>query len=432
MSSATFKQSPYWWEAAPLVDPSPQELPKKVDVLIVGAGYTGLSAAITLARAGREVLALDRMLPGEGASSRNGGITSGNIRPSTNQLIQRFGAERAKLIEAEGQAAREDLYRFIAEENIDCDFKLTGRFSGVMSASEYEASARYADGLAKSLGVEAFAVSRSEVHRYIGTDLYVGGNVRMDVGGLHPGKLHAGMLRVALTSGAQVSGRTTVLKIIPAAEGFVVGTSNGTVLTQYVLVCTNGYTDPLDRWLRRRIVPVRSRIIATEEIAPSVMARLMPAGMMYSDSRQLSYYYRPTPDGRRILFGGRDGTIDGDPVWPTNHLRSELARVFPELDGIGLSHSWFGNVAMNRDMVPRLFTRGGLVYATGFCGSGVVWARWLGKKAASQILGLPNETDTAFRFRPPAAVPFFAGKAWFMPLVYAKLKLSDKLSELRR
>ena len=191
----------YWWVAAPLA-PLPQlPVAPTSDVVIVGAGYTGLSAAITLARAGRSVQVFDRQRPGEGASSRNGGITSGNIRPGYAELIRRFGQDRADAIVAESKLAREDLYRFFADENIECDFKLVGRFAGAVTPEGYEAGAREAERLQKVLGIEAYAVPHAEQRQYLGTDFYRGGNVRMDIGGLHPGKLHAEMLRIALAGG---------------------------------------------------------------------------------------------------------------------------------------------------------------------------------------------------------------------------------------
>ena len=124
------KSDVYWWSDAPLIALTSKPVPAAADVVIVGAGYTGLAAAIRLARAGRSVQVFDRQRPGEGASTRNGGITSGNLRPGHAELAKRFGEDRAAAILAEAKAAREDLYRFIAEEQIDCDFALTGRFSG--------------------------------------------------------------------------------------------------------------------------------------------------------------------------------------------------------------------------------------------------------------------------------------------------------------
>jgi glycine/D-amino acid oxidase-like deaminating enzyme len=255
----------------------------------------------------------------------------------------------------------------------------------------------------------------------------------MDIGGLHPAKLLSGILRVAQARDAVIHENTAVLGTSAEVGGVRVATSRGEVLAKKVLVCTNAYTDGFDPWLRRRLVPVRSRIVATEPLDDGAMERLMPKRMMYGDTRQLSYYYRPSPDGSRILFGGRDGTTEGDPLAPTTHLRSELGRIFPELAGIGLTHSWFGQVAMNRDMIPRMFTLGDTVYATGFCGSGVVWARWLGKKAAFKLLGETEKARSAFDFDPPPkAVPFYRGKPWFIPFVYSLYEWRDKRAMRRK
>ena len=425
------KNDVYWWLEAPLAHSDHKPVPPAADVVIVGAGYTGLSAAIRLARAGRSVHVFDKQNPGEGASTRNGGITSGNLRPGTAELTKRFGAERAFAIQAEAKAAREDLYRFIAEEKIDCGFALTGRFSGAATPGDYDRLAREAEALHKALRIEAYEVPRVDQHAVLGTDFYFGGSVRMDIGGLHPAKLHRGMLGVALAAGATVHGNTAVLGIRSEGHGYDVATDRGSIRARDVVVAVNGYTDAADKWLRRRLVPVRSRIVATEPLSPNLMGELMPRRMMCSETRELHYYYRPSPDGTRILFGGRDGTIAGDPNWPTDNLRRALVDIFPVLAKTEVTHSWFGNVAMNRDMIPRIFSRSGKRYAGGYCGSGVVWARWAGDKAARQILGDPAATS-ALDFRPPRAVPLFNGTPWFMPAVFGWLTLKDKLAQRRR
>src|SRR5215211_2646666 len=333
------KNDVYWWSDAPLLAIEPKPVPAAADVVIVGAGYTGLAAAIRLARAGRSVQVFDRQRPGEGASTRNGGITSGNLRPGAAELAKRFGEDRAVAILAEAKAAREDLYRFIGEERIDCDFALTGRFSGAAAPGDYDRLAREAEALNKALGIEAYAVPRAEQHAVLGTDFYHGGSVRMDVGGLHPAKLHAGMLRLALAAGATVHGRTAVLGIRSEGDGLEVAADRGTIRARDVLIAVNGYTDAADRWLRRRLVPVRSRIIATAPLSPNLMGELMPRRMMCTETRKLNYYYRPSPDGRRILFGGRDGTIAGDPDWPIANLTRALLDIFPGLAGTEVTHS---------------------------------------------------------------------------------------------
>ncbi|MEZ5816054.1 MAG: FAD-binding oxidoreductase [Hyphomicrobiaceae bacterium] len=425
------RNEPYWWEAAPPAHLGRVDVASRSDVVIVGAGYTGLSAAITLARAGRSVQVFDRMRPGEGASTRNGGIASGNLRHSFAEHERRFGRERAEGIERESRLAREDLARFIAEEKIDCDFELTGRFTGASQQKDYENLAREADRLTRMLGIEAHAVPKSEQRSVIGTDFYHGGLVRRDIGGLHPAKLHAGMLQLALAAGARVHGETPVLGVRSEGTGYEVETARGRVLASHVIVGTNGYTDRVDGWLRRRLVPVRSRIIATAPISDNLMRELCPKGYMLSETRALHYYYRPSPDGTRILFGGRDGTIAGDPQWPTESLRRAMLDIFPVLEDVPITHSWFGHVAMNRDMIPRIFTKDGVRYATGYCGSGVVWARWAGQKAALTLLG-HADAASALDFRPPKAVPLYTGTPWFMPAVFAWFTAQDRLNHPRR
>lgn len=238
------KATPYWWEAAPPKPLPQQPLPKTLDVLIVGAGYAGLSAGLVLAREGRSVAAFDAMNPGEGASTRNGGITSGSIRPDYATLTRRFGEEKALAIEAEGKTAREFLYDFIRTEGLACDFQPVGQFKGAFGYEQYETMARTAERLAKKLGIEAYAVPYAEQRKYIGTDVYRGGTVRMDIGGLHPAKFHSELLRVALASGLAVHGRTPVISIEKDGSGFRVVTAAGSVQARQVLVCTNGYAMP--------------------------------------------------------------------------------------------------------------------------------------------------------------------------------------------
>lgn len=421
------KNTPFWWEAAPVKPLPVQPLARQADVVIIGAGYAGLTAGLTLARAGRSVTVVDKMNPGEGASSRNGGITSGNIRLSFDQLTRKYGRDRALAIEAEGKEARQFIYDFIREEGLECDFQKTGRFYGAIGKESYDKMARSAEALAKSLGIESYAVPQSEQRQYIGTDWYRGGSVRMDIGGLHPAKYHAEILRVTLAAGVSVHSDTAVQTVERDASGFKVVTSAGTITARQVLVCTNGYTDGSDPYLRRRLVPVRSRIIATEELSPELMATLMPRLMMCGEDKVLGYYYRPSPDGKRILLGGRDASQSGDPAYPTEMLRKGLIELFPELAQVKLSHSWFGNVAMHRDMLPRIFENKGLTYATGFCGSGVVWAPWIGSRAAHKLLK-DDQGKSAFDMRPMPFIPFYAGKPYFMPTFIQVYRMQDRIA----
>jgi glycine/D-amino acid oxidase-like deaminating enzyme len=186
---------------------------------------SGLGAGLTLARAGRSVQIFDRQRPGEGASPRNGGIASGNLRPATSKMRRKFGEARAQALQA--KAAREELAEFVKRENIECDFRLVGRFSGAAKASEYERLAREADHLRKTLRIEAHAVPKAEQRSVLGTDFYYGGLLRDDIGDLHPAKFFAGRCQAARAAGATVHGGTAVLGFAAKAGGFAVETARG-------------------------------------------------------------------------------------------------------------------------------------------------------------------------------------------------------------
>ena len=187
------KLTPYWWESAPCPVSDPPKIPDTADVGIVGAGFAGLTAALTLARSGRSVVVFDAMRAGEGASSRNGGICSGNIKFSFPALIKKFGLDQAKSIFAEGIAARTALIKLIEQENIDCGFKLVGRFDGANHVRDYDSMARESDLLNRHLDFGAFMVTQNEQREELGTDIYKGGRVRPDIGGVHPAELHQGI-----------------------------------------------------------------------------------------------------------------------------------------------------------------------------------------------------------------------------------------------
>lgn len=426
--SADPLNSPFWWEAAEPLTLAKSPLGESCDVVVVGAGYTGLSTALVLSRAGRSVQVFDRQRPGEGASTRNGGIFSGSIRIGLARAIAKLGHERGIAMYQEAQDAREDLCRFVQEEGLDCDFNLSGRFTGAVTRKDYEALAREADLLNQHFDVGAVAVPKSEQHREIGSDFYQGGVMRPDIGHLHPAKLHAGMLDKAVEAGAIVHGETPVTELIRSSSGFEVATSRGTVRCRDVIVATNGYADGALAWMRQRIVPVISRIIATEPLSPNLMKHLIPKSRAVGDTRKLYRYYRPSPDGSRIIIGGRERMVGGGAHKNAEHIRRGLIEIFPELENVALEKSWNGFVAFSRDELPRLFEHDGVVYACGYCGSGVVWARWLGAKAAYKVLGDKERSQSVFEGPPPASIPFYNGKPWFIRFMIGLYGFQDRVA----
>ena len=322
--------APYWWEEAPPASPPQVAVQAKCDVVIVGAGYTGLSAGLTLARAGRSVQIFDRQRPGEGASTRNGGIASGNLRPSYRQMVRRFGDGPRQRHPGRGESRARGPGRVHRPRGDRLRLPAHGALHRRGQPRRIRGPrARGGPAAPRRSGSRPMPCRAAEQRSVLGTEFYHGGMVRNDIGGLHPAKLHRGMLALAEKAGAIVHSETAVLGFAASNGGFAVETARGRVQADHVIVGTNGYTDGVDPWLRRRLVPVRSRIIATAPLSNNLMSELMPKRVMCSETRKLHYYYRPSPDGTRILFGGRDGTIAGEPAWPTDSLQASAGRHLP-------------------------------------------------------------------------------------------------------
>jgi glycine/D-amino acid oxidase-like deaminating enzyme len=420
------KELPYWWEhAPPSVSESPA-LPVRADVAVICSGYTGLSAALTLARAGRSVIVFESDTPGIGASSRNGGMLGSALKPSLGTLTRRYGAGPARALLAEAREAYDFLGRFIAEENIDCDYAETGGFTGIVKPAQYDALARETEHLSRSIGLEANMVSKSEVRSEIGTDVYCGGRVTHRRAGLHPARYHAGLIGRVREAGAMVVGNCAVTAIQPIGGDFIVTTPRASLKARNVVVATNGYTGSVTPALRRRVIPVTSYMIATAPLSPNLMATLMPKGRMLTDSNRLLCYFRPSPDNTRVLFGGRPAYTDIGPKLAAERLSRYMTRIFPELCDVDLTHSWFGYIAYTFDRLPHVGERDGMHYAMGYCGSGVVMSTWLGRKAALRLLG-EAEGKSAFAELSTPTSPFYYGKPWFLPLVQAWYQGADML-----
>ncbi len=425
--AAEAKLEPYWWEAAPRPSLAPAALPARADVAVIGSGFSGLSAALTLVRAGRSVVVLEAGAPGHGASSRNGGMCGGAFKVPFSALARRCGLARATAIYREGRAALDYLAELIEREQIHCHFARMGRFVGAWTPGHYETMAREGELLRKHVGLEAEMIPRREQHAEIDTDVYHGGRLIPGDGGLHPGLYHQGLLERATASGVDVAAETPATTIARDDGGFTVASPRGRLVARNVIVATNGYTGEATPRLRRRLVPVGSFMIATEPLAPALMARLIPRGRMLADSKRILYYFRPSPDGRRLLFGGRAAYGRSEDLRATGaRLHRFMSRVFPELAGARITHSWGGNVAFTFDRLPHGGVRDGVHYALGYCGSGVVKATWLGHKAALNVLGAP-EADSALWGGDFPTVPGYNGTPWFLAFVSAWYNVQDRL-----
>ncbi len=426
MFTEDFKPEPYWWEdAAPPRVPA-EPVPATADVVVIGSGYTGLHAALQTARGGRHTVVLDAEDAGWGCSTRNGGQVSTSIKPDYQTLAAKHGSRRAFAILREGHDALSWIEEFIASEGIDCDFKVPGRFHAAHGPRQFEQLARSVGRQIPGLETDAQVVPRTEQRRELGTDAYYGGIVYPRHASLHPALYHKGLLDRVLGAGARIVTQCPATRIDGRGGGFRVATPRGEISARNVIVASNGYTGNATPWQRRRIVPIGSYIIATEPLEAGLMDRLMPADRVVSDTRKVVYYYRPSPDRTRILFGGRVSARETDPRVSGPRLHADLAGLFPELAGTRISHSWAGFVAYTFDTLAHVGRHDGIHYAMGYCGSGVSMASYLGMRVGQQLLGL-REGNTAFDDLAFPTRPFYTGNPWFLGAFVTYYRWRDRL-----
>jgi glycine/D-amino acid oxidase-like deaminating enzyme len=395
--TARLTYQPYWWEAAPR-QPSSAALPRTADVVIVGSGFTGLSAALTLLRRGRSAVVLERGVPGYGASTRNGGqIGSGNQKFRVKRLIALRGRRKAEALLREGVRMLDYIEQLVTTENIHCHFSRCGRFRAAVRPEHYEAMARDMEDLRRIAGVESFMVPRAEQRTEIGSDVFYGGSVLPGDASLHPALYHAGLMQRIAEAGGQVVGNAPAQSVSQGNPGFIVRTPLGEIACRNVVIATNGYTDGLVPELGRRIVPIGSGLIATGECPEAVFSGLLPKNRVYGNTNRVFYYFRAAPGERRIIWGGRVGRLAaGTSPRAFRHLARDMLHVFPALADVPVTHAWDGRIGYTYDEVPHLGrTAAGIHYAIGYCGTGVSRATYFGHKIALQIVG-DDEGRTAF------------------------------------
>lgn len=420
---------PYWHDGVAAREIAPAPLPANVDLLVVGSGYTGLSAAIEAAKGGLSVLVLDREQIGFGCSTRNGGQVATSIKPSLSDLSKKHGPELASAIRSEGDAALEYVDSFIAEHAIDCNWERRGRYLAAHTQGQYDALARRAEAAQKAgERLAPFTVPKERQTEELASDRYFGGLVNPGFGSVQPAKLHAGMVDVALKAGIRLRGHCGVSATRRAGQsGFTVVTAGGELAAKHVLLATNGYTGDLSPWQKRRVIPIGSYMLATEELPEDLAASLIPKGRMVVDTRNEVIYFRMSPDGRRMIFGGRAGLMETDAMKCLPRLYGMMTAVFPQLNGTRVTHAWNGFVAYTFDTLPHMGVHEGVHYAMGYCGSGVSLSLYFGMRAGQKIRGLA-EGRTALDDLPFQTRPLYGGKPWFLAPSILAYRLIDRLT----
>jgi len=362
--------------------------------LVIGAGYTGLSGAIAAHDAGASVVVLDAGIAGQGASTRNGGMFGAHPRLGWDALEKAYGASAADGIFAEATRAMDWVKSLIASENIDCTLQKTGRIQLAWTRAHFDNQKELAKVVQAKSDVVVQVVERDGLADHIRTGRYFGGLLFPQHCAIDPARFHAGLFAAVRRRGIPVHGNCAVTSLERTQSGFRAITPERAIRAAQVLLATNGYTTGAFNWHRARVFPLPSFLIATEPLPPDLIAHIAPGKRMMVETRARHSYFRLSPDGSRILFGGRAAMRPIAPELAAARLRDTMLEVWPELAEARLSHVWSGNTGYSFDHMPNVGSDRGLHWAMGFSGSGTVMAPYLGAKAALGALGDPRGATT--------------------------------------
>jgi glycine/D-amino acid oxidase-like deaminating enzyme len=425
----------YWLTtAAFLKTDASRPLPVRVDVAVIGAGFTGLSAARTLARRGAKVCVLESETIGWGASSRNGGMVLSGMKLGVNKLISMYGRELTQRMYAASLATIDCVEQIIGEEAIDCDFSRCGHLEVACKQKHFDDYARQAEVIAREFNHELRVVPKHELSGEIGSTIYYGGMVDEVSAGVNPARYVAGLAASALKAGAEIFEHAAVQRIEPSARegeaGWSVSTSRGKIWARDVFVGTGGYTGNATPALQKKIIPIGSFIITTEVLPEKLAHELSPRNRMIYDSKNYLYYYRLTPD-RRMLFGGRAAFFpenDQTVRRSAEILRRGMIDVYPQLRDTKTEYVWGGTLDFAFDIMPHAGQIDGMYYAVGYAGHGVAMATYQGQKMAELIAGDKPENPFIGIPFPGAPLGLYNGKPWFLPLAGMWYKFLDWVS----
>ncbi len=423
--ASDFKTTPYWWEGVPR-DACEEAVPARADVVVVGAGLTGSSAAATLAAAGRDVVVIESQWPGFGASSRNGGFVGRHFKHSLADLLKRFDVPTALAYFLELRRGFDFAINLMKSEGLDCKLQENGRFIAAMNVSDFERLKTDYALRRQHLDEKFELLPEGGLSEYRSTKV-VGGVLLREQAAIHPGFYAHAMAQRARARGALIVSNTSVLGLRHVDAGFEVTTTRGAVRCRDVLVSTNGYSGDAMPWLKRRLIPIRGFMVATEPLPAETLRKLLPHNRTYTDIRKDSNYLRWSPDGTRLIFGGQTGAdLENKLDVLGMRLRDEMIGVFPELEGTRIAHAWTGRCATTFDVFPKIGNRDGIHFALAYCFSGNALAPYLGHHAALRILGQPSP-ENAFEARRFPSMPFYNGNSWFVPYIQRYHKLADRL-----
>lgn len=422
------KQQIYWHTTTRMPDDlNPVEIPSQADAAIIGGGFTGLSAALTLAKQGVRVVVLEGETIGWGASSRNGGMTLTGLKLPMQAIIRKYGKELARELFQYSLDSVTWVEQVVSEEKIDCGFARSGHLLAANKPKHFSALRDEVDFMAREFDHKVHLVSPAEMRSEIGTDIYHGALMDEASAGLNPAQYVAGLASACEKAGVILCSRARVTQIERSLGGFTVHSTRGNLSANQVLVATSGYTGAATPTLQRKIIPIGSYIIATERISDELARELSPRNRMIFDYKHYLNYFRLWDN--RLIFGGRAA------FFPENEhtiaksgeiLRREMIAVYPQLKHVQVEYVWGGTLDFAFDMMTHTGAEDGIHYALGYAGHGVAMGSYLGKNIAEAMLQgtVKNLPFSKINF-PGAPLGLYNGKPWFLPAAGLWHKILD-------
>ncbi len=400
---------------------------RRADVAIVGAGYSGLAAALQLAEAGVSVVVLEAGEPGWGASGRNGGQVIPGLKYDPDELVAMFGAEAGEHLARVAGGAPDTVFDLIERHAIDCEARRCGWIQPAFAAADVGVITRRAEQWQRR-GAPVTVLDGDGVRRLVGSPIYHGGLIDRRGGSVQPLSYSRGLARAAQKAGALVCGGSRVTALARDGARWKVTTAHGpTVSAERVLLATNGYTDALWPRLRQTVIAANSFQVATARLSDRLRGTVLPEGHVASDTRKLLLYYR-CDHHNRLIMGGRGPFREpaGPPAY--RHLERVIGMLFPQLEGVRCEFYWTGRVALTRDHVPHVHQPApGLTVFLGYNGRGVAMATTLGTLVARNLIA-PADNPLPLPTTDIRPIPLHSLHRLYATAILQMYRLSDYLA----